>query len=121
MKYSPSTRLPMSRPCMSVNATTTVSISPFLTAAPNCSLVSNSSLLVVAVAGPGDESFEEFGCPRQVASELLWVALDGDDQAVVRLQTFDGAIISGRRLPQPRRQLCYCLVVKAVDLDLATF
>src|SRR2546421_7474716 len=39
MKYSASTRLPMRRPCMSVNATTTVSMSPALTATPSCSVL----------------------------------------------------------------------------------
>src|SRR5476649_2904114 len=111
MKYSASTRLPMSRPCMSVKATTTVSMSPFLTAAPSCSLVSTST----SRAGARHEALEQLRSPWQISGQLLGVALDGDDQAVVRLETFDRAVVSCGRLPQARRHRSDRLVVKAVD------
>src|SRR5487761_111149 len=97
MKYSASTRLPMRRPCMSVKATTTVSISPFLTAAPSCSLVSNSSTpgVTVAAASASHKALEQPRRPRKLTRQLLRVALDGDDQAVFRLDALDSSVISG--------------------------
>src|SRR5258708_1511303 len=97
MKYSLSTRLPMSRPCMSVKATMTVSMSPFLTAAVSSSLVSKPSPcgLSIAVAGPRDETLEQMTRPGHVRSELFGVALHGDDQAIVRLHPFDRAVLAG--------------------------
>src|SRR5487761_115427 len=117
MKYSASTRLPMRRPCMSVKATTTVSISPFLTAAPSCSLVSMSA----PRAGARHKAFEQLPGPRKISGQLFGVALHGNDQAVVRLEPFDRAVVSGRGLPQPRGHGPHCLVVKAVDPDLTSF
>src|ERR1700681_2544241 len=113
MKYSASTRLPIKRPCMSVKATTTVSISPFLTAAPSCSFVSTST----PCAGACHEALEKPRGPGKISGQLFGVALDGDDQAVVRLEPFDRAVVTRCGLPQPRRHRSNRLVVKAVDLD----
>ena len=54
-KYSPSTRLPIRRPCMSVNATTIVSIEPSSTAAVSSSSVSmgEESTRAEALTGTG--------------------------------------------------------------------
>src|SRR4029077_4654754 len=120
MKYSPSTRLPMSLPCMSVKATMTVSISPFLTSAASCSWVSKPSPrgLFVAAAGSGDEALEEVARPGQVGGELFGVALDGDDQTIVRLHPLDRAVLAGGGLLEPVRQVLDGLMVQAVDADL---
>jgi hypothetical protein len=69
-------------------------------------------------AGACDETLKELGRPGQIAGELLRVALDGDDQAIVRLEPFDSAILSRRSLPQSWRDRSDRLVMKAVDLDL---
>src|SRR5712692_8787311 len=110
----------MSRPCMSVNATTTVSISPAETFLASWSLVSNSAraLSLLATASPGDKTLEELARPWQVGRQLLGMALHGDDQTVVGLDRFHGAVVASRRLLQARRQRSNRLVVKAVDPDL---
>src|ERR1700730_11813178 len=120
MKYSASTLLPMRRPCMSVKATTTVSISPFLVAAPSCSFVSNVSPDggALAAACPCHEALEQLRRPGEIRCELLRVALDGDGQAVVGCQAFDCAVLPRRGLAQPRRERSDRLVVKAVDPEL---
>src|SRR4029077_5140213 len=120
MKYSPSTRLPMSLPCMSVKATMTVSISPFLTSAASCSLVSKPSPrgLFIAAAGSGDEALEKVARPGQVGGELFGVALDGDDQAVVRLHPLHRAVLGRSCLLEPVGQALDRLMVQAVDADL---
>src|SRR5712692_4904485 len=119
MKYSPSTRLPMSRPCMSVKATMTVSISPFLTSAASCSLVSIGSLRDLATAAsPRDEALEELAGPGQVGGQLFGVALHRNDKAVVGLDAFNGAVVAVGGLLEPVGQLLDSLMVKAVDPDL---
>src|SRR6266852_5224975 len=117
MKYSPSTRLPISRPCISVKATMTVSISPFLTSAASCSLVSKASPcgLFIAAAGPRDESLEQMARPGQVGGELFRVTLHRNDEAVVGLDAFDGAVVARGGLLQPFSQVLDSLVVQAVD------
>src|SRR5260370_37686640 len=103
MKYSPSTRLPMSRPCMSVKATMTVSISPFLTEEVSSSLVSKPSpcRLLVTAARPRDEALEQMARPGHVRSELFGMALHGDDETVVRLHAFYRAVLAGGGLLAP--------------------
>src|SRR5712692_2611581 len=119
MKYSPSTRLPMSRPCMSVKATMTVSISPFLTSAASCSLVSIGSLRDLATAAsPRDEALEELAGPGQVGGQLFGVALHRNDKAVAGLDALDGAILAVGGLLQAVSQVLDRLVVQAVDPDL---
>src|SRR5712692_11021400 len=120
MKYSPSTRLPMSRPCMSVKATTTVSISPFLTEAVSSSFVSKPSPcgLFVAASRPCDEALEQMARPGQVGGELLGMALHGNDKAVAGLDAFDGPVLAVGGLLQPFSQVLDRLVVQAVDPNL---
>src|ERR1051326_3587413 len=116
----------MSRPCMSVKATTTVSTSPRSTWLASASWVSGALLVrgsvsmsrLLARPGAGDETLEQPACPWQVGGQLLGMALDGDDQAVVRLHALDCPVLAGGRLVQPCRQLLDGLVVKAVDPDL---
>src|SRR5579864_8089593 len=102
----------MRRPCMSVNATTTVSISPPATDCARCSFVSNQSVQSISCLRPkgrglpvlrivaagfsssGDKPLEEFARPGQVGGELLRVALHRDDQAIVRLDALDGAVLA---------------------------
>src|SRR5260370_1546627 len=120
MKYSPSTRLPMSRPCMSVKATMTVSMSPFLTEAVSSSLVSTPSpcRLFFAAARPRDEALEQMTRPGHIRSELFGMALHGDDETVVRLHPFDCAVLAGGGLLDPVSQVLDGLVVEAVDPGL---
>src|SRR5260370_36667670 len=120
MKYSPSTRLPMSRPCMSVKATITVSMSPFLTAAVSSSLVSKPSPcgFFVAAAGSGDEALEEMARPGQVGGEVLRMTLHSNDKPVVRLHAFDCDVLAGCGLLEPVSQVLDRLMVQAVDPDL---
>src|ERR1051326_940903 len=116
----------MSRPCMSVKATTTVSTSPRSTWLASASWVSGAFLVrgsvsmsrLLARPGAGDETLEQAARPWQVGGQLLGMALDGDDQAVVRLHAFDRPVLAGGRLVQPCRQLLDGLVVEAVDPDL---
>src|SRR5260370_7732030 len=120
MKYSPSTRLPMSLPCMSVKGTMTVSISPFLTSAASCSWASKPSPcgLVIVAAGSRDEALEQMARPGQVGGELLWVTLHSNDKAVVGLDAFHGPVLAGGGLLEPLSQVLDRLVVQAVDPDL---
>src|SRR5579859_550001 len=125
MKYSASTRLPIRRPCMSVKATTTVSTSPRSTSEASASCVSGAlrvrgSVSMASILGPsaGDKPFEQLACPWQVGGELFRVALDGDDQAIIRLDALDRSVLAGRRLVQAGSQLLDRLVVEAVDPDL---
>src|SRR5260370_9145546 len=120
MKYSPSTRLPMSRPCMSVKATITVSRSPFLTAAVSSSLVSKPSPcgFLVAATSPRNKALEKRPRPGQVGGEVLWRALDSNDKPVVRLDAFDCAVLAGCGLLEPVSQVLDRLVVQAVDPNL---
>src|SRR5207245_10553871 len=94
---------------MSVKATTTVSIFPALTSAASCSFVSKSSPrgLGVAAPSPRDDALEQRTRPWQVGGELLRMALESNDQAVVRLDVFHSPVIAlGRLLPAlgPGRQ-----------------
>src|SRR5260370_29859165 len=86
----------MSRPCMSVNATTTVSTSPLLTAGASCSFVSIRSpkFLGAAAASPRDEALEELAGPGQSGGELLPMTLNRDDQAVAPLDPFHGPVLA---------------------------
>src|SRR6266849_3417360 len=130
MKYSASTRLPIRRPCMSVKATTTVSTSPRSAWCASSSWlrialrvrgsvsISSPPGFPMAVAGSGHEAFEQRARPRQVGRELFGVTLDRDNQAVVRLHRFHGAIFAARGLLKTRCQLLDRLMVKAVDPDL---
>src|SRR6185312_10943345 len=129
MKWSPSTRLPISRPCMSVKATTTVSIAPVSISCASSSLVSGAlavlgfgsvSTSLPPLSRPGDEALEKLRRPRQVDSELLRVALDGDDEPVVRFQPLDRPVLAAGALVEPRRDGLDRLVVEAVDLDRGT-
>src|ERR1700674_1001525 len=109
----------MRRPCMSVKATTTVSISPLSTECARCSFVSTSrSFRFAAALGACDEPREEVARPGQVCSQLLGVALHRNDEAVVRLNGLDRPVLSSRRLMKARRELANRLVVQAVDSDL---
>src|SRR5713226_10236615 len=110
----------MSRPCMSVKATITVSMSPFLTAAASSSLVSKPSPcgFLVAAACPRDEALEEMARPGQVGCELLRMTLHCNDKPVVRLDAFDRAVLAGGGLLEPISQVLDRLVVQAVDPDL---
>src|SRR5260370_29502439 len=105
MKYSPSTRLPMSLPCMSVKATMTVSISPFLTSAASCSWVSKPSPcgLFIVAAGSRDEALEQMARPGQVGAQLLWVTLHSNDKAVVGLDAFHCPFLARAGFLQPLR------------------
>src|SRR5713101_7494708 len=119
-KYSPSTRLPIRRPCMSVNATMTVSILPASTSAASCSFVSKTSLLGLSAPAPSPrhEAFEQRARPWQVGGELLWMALHRNDKAVVRLDAFHGPVLAVGGLLQPFGQVLDRLVMQAVDPDL---
>src|SRR5260370_13628728 len=110
----------MSRPCMSVKATMTVSMSPFLTAAVSSSLVSKPSPcgFLVAGASPRDKALEERPRARQVGGELLRMTLHSNDKPVVRLDAFDCAVLAGCGLLEPVSQVLDRLVVQAVDPDL---
>jgi len=67
------------------------------------------------------ETLEQLRRPREVAGELLGVALDCHDEAIVGLEPLDRAVVTSRRLPQPRCHRSNCLVVKAVDPDRLPF
>src|ERR1700694_1761797 len=109
----------MRRPCMSVKATTTVSISPLSTECARCSLVSTSrSFRCVAALGAGDEPRKEVARPWQVGRQLLGVTLHRNDEAVVRLNGLDPPVLSSRPLVNARGELADRLVVQAVDPDL---
>src|SRR5690348_11661637 len=109
----------MRRPCMSVNATTTVSISPAATWCARCSLVSKGlAPCLFAPARPGDEALEKRPRPGQVRGQLLRVTLHRNDKPVVGLHAFDRPVLPLRRLVQARREAADRLVVEAVDADL---
>src|SRR5450759_3451187 len=119
----------MRRPCMSVNATTTVSISWSATDFASFSLVSNQlvprlrwcakcSILLTVAPRPGDKALEELARPGQVGGELLRVALHRDDETVIGLDAFNGPVLAARRLLQPLCKPLDRLVVEAVDADL---
>src|SRR5437588_547887 len=103
---------------MSVNATTTVSISLLATWCARCSLVNTSlAMCFVAAARPGHEALEQPARPGQVGSQLLRVALHRNDKPVVRLHALDGAVLALGGLVQARSQAADRLVVEAVDPD----
>src|SRR5216683_2258658 len=110
----------MSRPCMSVKATITVSMSPFLTEAVSSSLVSKPSPwgFLVAAPSPRNKALEERPRPGQVGGELLRMTLHSNDKPVVRLDAFDCAVLAGCGLLEPVSQVLDRLVVQAVDPDL---
>src|SRR5918992_5660472 len=70
-KNSACMRLPISRPCMSVNATTTVSIAPDSTSARSSSLVITRTSLV---AGSSDEqaAYDRVRVEPEGIAERLW-------------------------------------------------
>src|SRR5712692_4994672 len=127
MKYPASTRLPMRRPCMSVKATTTVSTSPRSTWSASSSWVriafrvrgsvsmSSPPGFPMPVASLGNEALKQGAGPWQVGRQLLGVALDGNDQSVVRLHGLHGAIFAVRGLLQARGKLLDRLMMKTVN------
>src|SRR5450631_551951 len=118
-------RLPMRRPCMSVKAVTTVSISPLSTATARSSRVITAApsprLLGWGRGGsrrlpaPFHEPCEECPRPRLVGDQLLRMRLHRHDHPVRRLDCLDDAIGARGGGPQAWCQNVNCLVVDAVD------
>src|SRR5260370_12137166 len=75
-------------------------------------------LLVTAATSPGDESLEQLPRPRQVGGELFGMALDRDDQPVVRFNTLHSSVLAAGGLLQAGAKPLDRLVMEAVDPDL---
>ena len=70
------------------------------------------------VARERDESLEKFARPGEARGELLGMTLHSDDQSILGLNAFHGAVLPARGLVESWRQPSNRLMVKAVHANL---